>query len=60
MPIIYAVVPCYNEEEVLPTSSRILEKKWRTLMGSGVISTESRIMLVDDGSKDEPGRSFPS
>lgn len=53
MPIIYAVVPCYNEEEVLPTSSRILEKKWRTLMGSGVISHESRIMLVDDGSKDD-------
>jgi glycosyltransferase involved in cell wall biosynthesis len=53
MPIIYAVVPCYNEEEVLPTSSRILEKKWRTLMGAGAISPESRIMLVDDGSKDD-------
>ena len=53
MPIIYAVVPCYNEEEVLPTSSRILEKKWRTLMGTGAISPESRIMLVDDGSKDK-------
>lgn len=53
MPIIYAVVPCYNEEEVLPTSSRILERKWRTLMGTGAISPESRIMLVDDGSKDK-------
>ena len=52
MPIIYAVVPCYNEEEVLPQSSRILEQKWRTLISSGAISPKSRIMLVDDGSKD--------
>lgn len=52
MPIIYAVVPCYNEEEVLPQSARILEQKWRTLMGTGLISTESRITFVDDGSKD--------
>lgn len=52
MPIIYAVVPCYNEEEVLPQSARILERKWRTLMGTGLISPESRIALVDDGSKD--------
>ena len=52
MPIIYAVVPCYNEEEVLPQSARILEQKWRTLIGAGTISPASRIMLVDDGSKD--------
>ena len=52
MPVIYAVVPCYNEEEVLPQSSRILEQKWRTLMSTGAISRDSRIMLVDDGSKD--------
>lgn len=52
MPTIYAVVPCYNEEEVLPQSARVLEQKWRTLMGTGLISPESRIALVDDGSKD--------
>ena len=52
MPTIYAVVPCYNEEEVLPQSARILEQKWRTLMGTGLISPESRITFVDDGSKD--------
>ena len=52
MPTIYAVVPCYNEEEVLPQSARILEQKWRTLMGTGMISPESRITFVDDGSKD--------
>lgn len=52
MPVIYAVVPCYNEEEVLPQSSRILEQKWRSLISDGRISPDSRIMLVDDGSKD--------
>ena len=56
MPIIYAVIPCYNEEEVLPQSARILEQKWRTLMDSGAISPESRITLVDDGSKDATWR----
>lgn len=52
MPIIYAVIPCYNEEEVLPQSARILEQKWRTLMDTGTISPKSRIALIDDGSKD--------
>ena len=56
MPIIYAVIPCYNEEEVLPQSARILEQKWRTLMDKGIISPESRITLVDDGSKDTTWR----
>jgi len=52
MPVIYAVVPCYNEEEVLPQSARILEAKWRSLVADGRISPDSRIMLVDDGSQD--------
>lgn len=52
MNTIYAVVPCYNEEEVLPTSSRILEEKWHSLMNAGKISPDSRITFVDDGSKD--------
>ena len=56
MPIIYAVIPCFNEEEVLPQSARILEQKWRTLMDKGIISPESRITLVDDGSKDTTWR----
>lgn len=60
MPTIYAVVPCYNEEEVLPQSARILEQKWRTLMGTGVISPESRITFVDDGSKDATWRIISS
>ena len=49
---LYAVVPCYNEEEVLPQSAEILLEKWQRLMTEGKISPESRIALVDDGSKD--------
>lgn len=49
---LYAVVPCYNEEEVLPQSADILRNKWQSLMDAGIISPESRITLVDDGSKD--------
>lgn len=49
---LYAVVPCYNEEEVLPQSAAILRDKWQSLMDAGAISPESRITLVDDGSKD--------
>ena len=50
---LYAVVPCYNEEEVLPQSAEILREKWQRLMTEGKISPESRIALVDDGSKDQ-------
>ena len=49
---LYAVVPCYNEEEVLPQSAEILREKWQRLMTERKISPESRIALVDDGSKD--------
>ncbi len=50
--ILYLVIPCYNEEEVLPMTAEILEKKMYELMDREVISRESRIMLVNDGSKD--------
>lgn len=50
--ILYLVIPCYNEEEVLPMTAEILEKKMYELMEREVISRESRIMLVNDGSKD--------
>ena len=52
MMTLYAVVPCYNEEDMLPRSAPILREKWRTLMQRGAISPESRIALVDDGSTD--------
>ncbi len=49
---LYIVVPCYNEEEVLPETSRRLEEKLKTLMAAGKISEKSRILFVNDGSKD--------
>jgi len=49
---LYIVVPCYNEEEVLPETSRRLEDKLRALMVAGKVSAESRVLFVDDGSKD--------
>ncbi len=52
MPILYIVVPCYNEEEVLPESARVLRMKLQSLISRGMIANESRLLLVDDGSRD--------
>jgi glycosyltransferase involved in cell wall biosynthesis len=49
---LYIVVPCYNEEAVLPETAKRLANKLDTLLAQGVISAQSRILLVDDGSKD--------
>lgn len=49
---LYIVVPCYNEEAVLPETAARLAKKLTVLEESGMISGDSRIMFVDDGSKD--------
>ncbi len=53
VPILYIVVPCYNEEEVLPETSRRLKEKMTSLMERGKIAPNSRVMLVNDGSKDD-------
>ncbi len=50
--ILYLVIPCYNEQEVLPETSKRLREKMESLMQRGMISRESRIMFVNDGSKD--------
>ena len=50
--ILYIVVPCYNEEEVLPETSRRLREKLEALMAAGKISEQSRVLFVNDGSKD--------
>jgi glycosyltransferase involved in cell wall biosynthesis len=47
------VIPCYNEEEVLPETSKRLKNKMQTLMEAGRIDPKSRVMLVNDGSKDK-------
>lgn len=50
--ILYLVVPCYNEEEVLPETARQLEAQLTQLIADGKCSPGSRILFVNDGSKD--------
>ena len=50
--IIWLVIPCYNEQEVLPETSRQLEKIMRGLIKKDKISDKSKIAFVNDGSKD--------
>ena len=50
LPVLFFVVPCYNEEEALPLSAPVFRKKLSDLAGK--IAPESRIVLVDDGSAD--------
>ena len=49
---LYLVVPCYNEQAVLPETARRLRAKLEQLMAAGKISPRSRVLLVNDGSKD--------
>ncbi|MCH3998872.1 MAG: glycosyltransferase family 2 protein [Lachnospiraceae bacterium] len=51
--VLFLVVPCYNEEEVIVSSAEELEKKLSGLEKEGRISGRSRIVLVNDGSKDK-------
>ena len=51
--ILYMVIHCYNEQEVLPETSRQLKEILYDLMDRGKISRESRVLFVNDGSKDE-------
>lgn len=51
-PILYMVLPCYNEELVLDETSSRLEKKYHKLIENQTISEKSRICFVNDGSKD--------
>ena len=46
------VIPCYNEEEVLPETSKRLIEKMHSLMEKGLITEDSKVLLVNDGSKD--------
>ena len=51
-PILYIVIPCYNEEAVLPITAPIFLDKLECLAAAGKISPDSRILFVDDGSRD--------
>lgn len=52
-PILYIVIPCYNEEEVLPITSALFLDKLCRLIAAGAIHEESRVLFVDDGSRDQ-------
>lgn len=52
-PVLYIVIPCYNEEKVLPITSGMFRQKIRDLTEKGKISDKSRILFVNDGSKDK-------
>ena len=49
---LYVVVPCYNEEAVLPDTTRRLGEKLHAMIAAGSISADSRVLFVDDGSRD--------
>lgn len=51
-PILYIVIPCYNEEKVLPITSDMFLKKIESLIQNKKIAEESSILFVNDGSKD--------
>ncbi len=51
--ILYIVIPCYNEEEVLEETTKQLKEKIQKLINDKMISDQSRVMYVNDGSKDK-------
>lgn len=51
--ILYLVIPCYNEEEVLPETAKRLKAKLGGMIKTGFISEDSKIVFVNDGSKDQ-------
>ncbi len=51
-PVLYIVIPCYNEEAVLPMTAPLFLEKVQSLEAQGKISPLSRVLFVDDGSKD--------
>ena len=52
-PILRIVIPCYNEEKVLPITAPMFLEKLTSLMDAGKISRRSKVLFVDDGSKDK-------
>lgn len=53
MSIVYIVVPCYNEEEVIDETAKRLNLKLAKMCKDGLISKESKILFIDDGSRDK-------
>jgi glycosyltransferase involved in cell wall biosynthesis len=53
MPTVYLVIPCYNEEAVLPETVKRLTVKLNSMIETDRADRQSRILLVDDGSRDK-------
>ena len=51
-PVLYIVIPCYNEQEVLPVTGGMFLEKINSLIEKGRVAPESRVVFVNDGSKD--------
>ena len=51
-PVLYIVIPCYNEEEALPITAKRLVELTDDMLEKSIIDPASRILLVDDGSRD--------
>ena len=52
-PILWIVIPCYNEEQVLPITAPMFLEKISGLAAQGLVSEKSRVLFVNDGSKDK-------
>ena len=52
LPVLYIVVPCYNEEEVLPLTAPEFLAQLQSLTDAGKVHPDSRVLFVNDGSKD--------
>ena len=55
-PILFIVIPCYNEQEALPITAKRLVELTDDMIARSIIDPQSRIVLVDDGSRDETWR----
>ena len=53
IPILYLVVPCYNEQEVVEKTAAVMGEKLARLERENKIAAGSKIMFVNDGSKDD-------
>lgn len=51
-PVLYIVIPCYNEEEVLPVTAPLFRQKLLDLRAAGKVAETSRVLFVNDGSRD--------
>lgn len=51
-PVLFIVIPCYNEEEVLPVTAPMFKEKLASMIVNGLVADNSKILFVNDGSKD--------